>query len=67
MNDHLQVFTAIELVLAVAVVQGAAAPQKPVTVIDIVLKPGATIVQHAMDGNTRLRKSFPMGFAVDET
>jgi hypothetical protein len=65
----LQVFTAIGLGLglAVAVVQGAVAQQNRVTAIDIALEPDATMVQHAMDANARLRKSFPKGFALDET
>jgi 2'-5' RNA ligase len=69
MHDHLQVVTAIGLGLglAVAVVQGAVAQQNPVTAIDIALKPDATMVQHAMTANARLRKSFPKGFALDET
>jgi len=69
MHDHWQVFTAIGLGLglAVAVVQGAVAQQNPVTAIDIALEPDATMVQHAMDANARLRKSFPKGFALDET
>jgi 2'-5' RNA ligase len=69
MHDHLLVITAIGLGLglAVAVVQGAAAQQNPVTAIDIALEPDATMVQHAMDANARLRKSFPKGFALDET
>jgi 2'-5' RNA ligase len=68
-HDHLQVFTAIGLGLglAVTVVQGAVAQQNPVTAIDIALEPDATMVQHAMDANARLRKSFPKGFALDET
>src|SRR5262245_39660685 len=66
---HDQVFTAIGLGLglAVAVVQGAVAQQNPVTAIDIALEPDATMVQHAMATNARLRKSFPKGFALDET
>jgi hypothetical protein len=69
MHDHLQVFTAIGLGLglAVAVVQGAVAQQNPVTAIDIALEPDATMVQHAMDANARLRKYFPKGFGLDET
>jgi 2'-5' RNA ligase len=69
MHDHLQVFTAIGLGLglAVAAVQSAVAQQNPVTAIDIALEPDATMVQHAMDANARLRKSFPKGFALDET
>jgi hypothetical protein len=67
MHDHLQVFTAIGLGLAVAVVQGAVAQQNPVTAIDIALEPDATMVQHAMAANARLLKAFPKGFALDET
>src|SRR6516225_11052916 len=69
MHDELQVFTAIGLGLglAVAVVQGAVAQQNPVTAIDIALEPDATMVQHAMAANARLRKAFPKGFALDET
>jgi hypothetical protein len=69
MHDHLQVFTAVGLGLglAVTVVQGAVAQQNPVTAIDIALEPDATMVQHAMDANARLRKSFPKGFALDQT
>jgi len=53
--------------LAVSVVQGAVAQQNPVTAIDIALEPDATMVQHAMAANARLLKSFPKGFALDET
>ena len=69
MHDHLEVFTAIGLGLglAVAVVQGAAAQQDPVTAIDIALEPDATMIQHAMAANARLLKSFPKGFTLDET
>ncbi|MGH7045551.1 MAG: 2'-5' RNA ligase family protein [Stellaceae bacterium] len=69
MRDHLQVFTALGfgLGLAVAVVQGAVAQENPVTAIDIALEPDATMVQHAIDANARLRKSFPKGFALDKT
>jgi hypothetical protein len=63
------VFTTLGLGLglAMAVVQGAVAQQNPVTAIDIALKPDATMVQHAMDANARLREAFPKGFALDET
>jgi 2'-5' RNA ligase len=69
MHDHSQVFTAIGfgLGLAVALVQGVVAQQNPVTAIDIALEPDATMVQHARDANARLLKSFPKGFALDET
>jgi 2'-5' RNA ligase len=47
--------------------QDPAAEQNPVTAIDIALEPDATMVQHAMAANARLRKSFPTGFTLDET
>jgi 2'-5' RNA ligase len=53
--------------LAFALTQGAVAQQNPVTAIDIALEPDATMVQHAMAANSRLLKSFPKGFALDET
>src|ERR1700759_3152286 len=69
MHDHVQVFTAIGLGLGLAVAagQGAVAQQNPATAIDIALEPDATMVQHAMDANARLRKAFPKGFALDKT
>src|SRR5271168_454525 len=69
MHDQLQFLTAIGLGLglAVAVVQGAAAQQDPVTAIDIALEPDATMIEHAMAANARLLKSFPKGFTLDET
>jgi hypothetical protein len=41
--------------------------EDPVTAIDIALEPDATMVQRAMAANARLLKSFPKGFALDET
>ncbi|MGO4841251.1 hypothetical protein AB4144_54245, partial [Rhizobiaceae sp. 2RAB30] len=38
-----------------------------VTAVDILLDPDATMIQHAQAANERLRKSFPEGFALDET
>ena len=35
-----------------------------VTAIDILLDPDATMIQHAVAANERLRKSFPEGFAL---
>jgi 2'-5' RNA ligase len=55
------------LALALAFAQGAVAQQNPVTAIDIALEPDATMIEHAMAANARLRKSFPKGFALDET
>lgn len=47
--------------------QGAVAQQVAMTAIDIALEPDATMLQHAKDANARLLKSFPKGFALDET
>jgi len=39
----------------------------PVTAIDILLEPDATMMKNAEAANARLRKSFPEGFALDVT
>jgi 2'-5' RNA ligase len=69
MHKHLDVFTAIGfgLGMVLAFGQGSVAQQNPVTAIDIALEPDGTMVQHATAANARLRKSFPKGFALDET
>ncbi len=41
--------------------------QAPVTAIDILLEPDATMLRHAEANNARLRKFFPKGFALDAT
>jgi hypothetical protein len=38
-----------------------------VTAIDILLEPDATMIKHAEAANERLHKSYPKGFALDET
>jgi hypothetical protein len=53
--------------LSVRKAQAVVAQQNPMTAIDIALEPDATMVQHAKDANARLLKSFPKGFALDET
>jgi hypothetical protein len=44
----------------------SAADQSPVTAIDILLEPDATMLRHAEANNARLLKVFPQGFALDE-
>lgn len=39
--------------------------QQPVTAIDILLEPDATMLQHAAAVNARLLKVYPKGFALD--
>ena len=52
---------------ALVLARGAFAQQNPVTAIDIALEPDAAMIEHAKAANTRLLKSFPKGFALDET
>jgi 2'-5' RNA ligase len=68
-HQHALVLTAIGLGLPLALgfAQGSVAKQNPVIAIDIALEPDATMVEHAMAANARLLKSFPKGFALDET
>jgi 2'-5' RNA ligase len=53
--------------VVLAFAQGAVAQQNPVIAIDIALEPDQTMMQHAMADNARLLKSFPKGFALDDT
>ena len=39
----------------------------PVTAIDVLLEPDATMMKNAHAANARLRKSFPTGFALDDS
>ena len=41
--------------------------QSPITAIDILLEPDATMLRHAQANNARLLKVFPKGFALDES
>src|SRR5438876_1366284 len=45
--------------------RAADAKPNPITAIDILLEPDATMIQHATATNDRLRKVFPKGFALD--
>jgi hypothetical protein len=45
----------------------SAAEQDPVTAIDILLEPDATMIEKATAANERLLKAFPEGFALDDT
>jgi hypothetical protein len=47
--------------------QTPGARQNPVTAIDILLEPDATMLQHAKTNNARLLKVYPKGFALDAT
>src|SRR5580700_12050308 len=65
--DRRTLVAGMAAVPALAFTQAAFARQNPVMAIDIALEPDATMVQHAKDANARLLKSFPKGFALDET
>src|SRR6266581_7465693 len=43
------------------------ADQDPVTAIDILLEPDATMLHHAEAVNARLLKVYPKGFTLDST
>jgi hypothetical protein len=42
------------------------AGQNPITAVDIVLEPDATMIQHAQAANAGLLKNFPKGFALGD-
>jgi len=42
----------------------SSAAQNPVTAVDIVLEPDATMIQHAQAANAELLRNFPKGFAL---
>ena len=65
--DRRTLVTGMAAAPALVFTQKAFAQQNPVTAIDIALEPDATMIQHAKDANARLLKSFPKGFALDET
>jgi hypothetical protein len=46
-------------------VEASCAQQSPITAIDILLEPDATMLEHAASDNARLLKAYPEGFALD--
>ena len=52
-------------VLAVTMSVARPADVNPVTAIDVLLEPDATMLKHAAANNTRLLAVFPKGFALD--
>ena len=53
--------------LALGASRAIADDPSPVTAIDILLEPDATMLQHAAANNARLLKVYPKGFALDAT
>jgi 2'-5' RNA ligase len=58
---------AVSTIGLLASLPGRAGEPNSVTAIDILLEPDATMIEHAKAANQRLLKSFPIGFALDET
>ena len=69
MRKYLEVLGALSTSLAslLGIVEASHAQGNPVTAIDILLEPDATMVQHAHADNARLLKAYPKGFALDAT
>jgi hypothetical protein len=59
------IFTAVGLLFGGA--SASNAQQSPVTAIDVLLEPDATMLQRSAANNARLRAAFPDGFALDAT
>jgi len=57
----------IGLLLATPSAMAQNTTQNPVTAIDILLEPDATMIEHATAANARLLKAFPKGFTLDAT
>ena len=61
---------AISLAISLGSVKGeekkVEEPGNPVTAIDILFEPDATMLKHAEAANERLLKIFPKGFALDK-
>src|SRR5580698_4943166 len=56
-----------EFGVAARLCRGIPRAGEPVTAIDILLEPDATMVQRAQADNARLLKAYPDGFALDAT
>jgi 2'-5' RNA ligase len=70
MRNYTKILGALNMSLASLlglVAQASHAHEDPVTAIDILLEPDATMVQHAHADNARLLNAYPKGFALDAT
>ena len=69
MRKYSKILGAFSMSLAslLGFVEASYAQENPVTAIDILLEPDATMVQHAQADNARLLKAYPDGFALDAT
>jgi hypothetical protein len=66
---YVKVWLALSLCLALLLGRAAAssAQQNPITAIDVLLEPDATMLKHAEANNARLLAVYPKGFALDAT
>jgi hypothetical protein len=67
MQLYLTTLAALSIGLAVLLPGSAVAADEPVTAIDILLEPDATMIRHAEAANQRLLTEFPKGFALGKT
>ena len=69
MRKYSKILGAFSMSLAslLGFVEACHALGSPVTAINILLEPDATMVQHAQADNARLLKAYPDGFALDAT
>ena len=66
MHRYLKVLATIVVGLLASLQPLRADEPNPVTAIDIMLEPDATMIERAKAANQRLLASFPLGFALDE-
>jgi hypothetical protein len=45
--------------------EASSAEQHPITAVDVVLEPDATMIENAKAANAGLLKNFPKGYALD--
>ena len=67
MHRFLTTLAALSIGLVASLPGSAVGADEPVTAIDILLEPDATMIRHAEAANERLRRNFPKGFALGKT
>jgi hypothetical protein len=69
MFGYLKVLSALGVCLAslLGLAVTAGAQENPITAIDVLLEPDATMLQHSSANNARLLAIYPKGFALDAT
>ncbi len=66
MRHHANILAAICAVIGLSWATTSSGQQSPVTAIDVLLQPDATMLKQAQATNERLLKVFPKGFSLDE-